>query len=86
VHANIFARFWQPLLRECKLPPYRFHSLRHCAASLFIAHLNWPLKRVQAVMGHASAAVTLDIYGHLFHDPEGDKQAMERLQAAIGVA
>jgi integrase len=31
---------------------YNFHLLRHAAASLFIAHLKWPPKRIQTVMGH----------------------------------
>jgi integrase len=85
-HANLHARFWRPLLRKCSLPLYEFHALRHAAASLFIAHLGWSLKRVQTVMGHASATMTLDRYGHLFRDPEGDREAMAKLQAAIGVA
>jgi integrase len=45
---------------------YSFHALRHAAASLFIAHLGWTPKRLQAVMGHASIAMTFDRYGHLF--------------------
>jgi integrase len=84
-HSDIRRRFWVPLLRRCGLPAYNFHSLRHAAASLFIAHLGWPLKRVQTVLGHASATMTIDRYGHLFADPEGDKEAMKKLQAAIGV-
>jgi integrase len=85
-HSDIRRRFWVPLLRKCGLPDYHFHSLRHAFASLAISHLGWPVKRVQVVLGHASATMTLDVYGHLFRDPEGDKAAMEKLQAAIGVA
>ena len=67
-------------------PRYRFHSLRHAAASLFIAHLGWTPKRLQEVMGHASITMTFDRYGHLFSDPEGDKEAMKKLEAAIVAA
>jgi integrase len=57
---NIWKRCWSPVQIECgllgeTLPErgrYNFHSLRHAAASLFIAHLNWTPKRVQVVMAH----------------------------------
>jgi integrase len=62
---------------------YGFHALRHAAASLFIAHLGWTPKRVQAVMGHASITMTFDRYGHLFVDAEGDREAMKKLEAAV---
>ena len=89
---NIQRRVWRPLQIKCGLldaagePRYRFHSLRHAAASLFIAHLGWTPKRVQEVMGHASITMTFDRYGHMFSDPEGDKEAMKKLEAAIVAA
>ena len=60
--------------------------LRHAAASLFIAYLGWTPKRVQTVMGHSSIKMTFDLYGHLFEDLEGDREAMQRLDAAISAA
>jgi integrase len=89
---NIQRRVWDPLQVRCGLVDaegqarYRFHSLRHAAASLFIAHLGWTPKRVQEVMGHASITMTYDRYGHLFADPEGDREAMRKLEAAIVAA
>ena len=65
---------------------YGLHSLRHAAASLFIAHLGWTPKRVQTVMGHSSIKMTFDLYGHLFEDREGDQEAMKKLEAAIVAA
>ena len=56
------------------------HELRHTAASLAIAS-GARLKGVQAMLGHASATLTLDRYGHLFGD-ELDAVA-ERLDAAF---
>ena len=94
-------RFWVPLQIKCGLAVnwqarrrwqsdckarYGFHSLRHAAASLFIAHLNWTPKRVQTVMGHSSITITFDRYGHLFEDHEGDREAMKRLEAAVVAA
>jgi integrase len=63
-------------------PKYGLHALRHAAASLFIAE-GWSPKRVQAVMGHSSIQVTLDVYSHLFPEPEEDRAALKRLQMRL---
>jgi integrase len=55
------------------------HELRHTAASIAIAS-GASVKGVQAMLGHASATLTLDRYGHLFGD-ELDAVA-ERIDAA----
>jgi integrase len=54
---------------------YGWHSLRHFYASWSINRkadggLELPPKMVQQRMGHASIAITMDVYGHLF--PRGD--------------
>lgn len=43
------------------------HELRHTAASLAIAS-GADVKVVQQMLGHKSATMTLDLYGHLFDD------------------
>jgi len=43
------------------------NELHHTAASLAIAS-GESVKGVQAMLGHASATLTLDRYGHLFGD------------------
>jgi integrase len=89
---NIQRRVWDPLQVKCGLidadgfARYRFHSLRHSAASLFIAHLGWPPKKVQEIMGHSSIVLTYNTYGHLFDDPDGDREAMKKLEAAVFAA
>ena len=45
------------------------HGLRHFYASLLIRH-GESVKTVQARLGHASAAETLDTYSHLWPDSE----------------
>ena len=45
-------------------PGLRVHDLRHTAASLWLAAGADP-KVVQRILGHGSAAMTLDLYGHL---------------------
>ena len=89
---NIAKRVWKPLECSCGIVTetgkarYGFHSLRHAAASLFIATLGWQPKRVQSVLGHASITMTFNTYGHLFADHEGDREAMKKLEAAIVAA
>ncbi len=41
------------------------HEARHSAASMWIAS-GWSVKVVSELIGHASVAITLDRYGHLF--------------------
>jgi integrase len=52
------------------------HSLRHFYASLLIRH-GESVKTVQARLGHASAAETLDTYSHLWPDSD------DRTRAAV---
>ena len=52
------------------------HDLRHTAASLLIA-AGAAVKAVQVILGHSTATMTMDLYGHLFS--EATWQAMERL-------
>ena len=49
------------------VPGLHPHQLRHTAASLAIA-AGADVKVVQQMLGHASATMTLDTYGHLFGD------------------
>jgi integrase len=49
------------------IPGFHPHELRHTAASLAIAS-GADIKVVQQMMGHKSATMTLDQYGHLFPD------------------
>jgi integrase len=89
---NLRGRVFTPLQQTCGITvdgqitskaKYGFHALRHAAASLFIAHLGWTPKRVQTVMGHAKISMTYDLYGHLFEDPEADREAMKKIETAI---
>jgi integrase len=67
------------------------HKLRHTAASLAIA-AGADVKVVQTMLGHKSAAMTLDVYGHLWPDrldeeadvlDAGRAAALARLRAPI---
>lgn len=58
---------------------HRFHELRHFYASTLIAD-GQSVKVVQARLGHATAAETLDTYSHLWPDDE------DRTRAALDAA
>ena len=53
--------------RAIGVPDLHPHELRHTAASLAIAS-GADVKVVQQMLGHGSATMTLDTYGHLFED------------------
>jgi integrase len=60
-------RFFDPAAKKAGLPGLTPHELRHTTASLAIA-AGANVKAVQQVLGHASAAMTLDIDAGLFAD------------------
>jgi hypothetical protein len=67
--------FWTVL--GCRRKSKRLDLLRHTAASAAIA-AGADVKAVQQMLGHASAAMTLDVYGHLWPSRLGEvADAME---------
>ena len=76
--------FFKPALRAAGLPEaLRLYDLRHTCASLLIAQ-GASVKAVQAQLGHATASITLDVYGHLF--PSELEALADRLEQARTVA
>ena len=55
---------WRAATVAAGIPDVRVHDLRHTAASLWLAAGADP-KVVQRVLGHATAAMTMDLYGQL---------------------
>lgn len=97
-HANIFRRCFGAIQSECGItkdggktddddkpimvPKYGIHAFRHYAISTFI-DMGYPPKRVQDIAGHSTLAMTMDTYGHLFPDPEGDADMMRRAELRL---
>jgi integrase len=73
LHAGNFrSRVFYPALERCveadpTFPRVTIHDLRHTAASLAVS-AGANVKAVQRMLGHASAAMTLDVYADLFDD------------------
>lgn len=61
---TLIRSWFRPLLAKAGLPPIRIHDLRHSYASIALARGVHP-KVVQEAMGHATIAVTLDLYSHV---------------------
>ena len=71
--------FFKPALRAAGLPEgLRLYDLRHTCASLIAQGAS--VKAVQAQLGHATASIALDTYGHLF--PSEMEALTDRLEQA----
>ncbi|HFU4085158.1 TPA: tyrosine-type recombinase/integrase [Streptococcus suis] len=67
-------------LKECGCPRFTFHAFRHTHASLLL-NAGISYKELQYRLGHATLAMTMDIYGHLSKDKE--KEAVSFYEKAI---
>ncbi len=69
--------YFKPAVRAARLPQrLSWYDLRHTCASLLIRE-GASVKAVQKQLGHATASITLDTYGHLFPD---ELDALGRLE------
>ena len=55
---------FKEVVKSIGCPDIRFHDLRHSYAVVSIKSGD-PIKTVQENLGHATAAFTLDVYGHV---------------------
>ena len=75
-----FSHSFVRLCERAGLGHWHPHELRHSGASLMLAQ-GTPLHVVSEVLGHASIAITKDVYGHLL---EGDgRAAAESMSRAL---
>lgn len=82
--SNLRVDFNRTLVRA-GLAKIRFHDLRHTAASLLLNH-NVPVIVVSKMLGHSKPSTTLDIYGHLYHEMQGEAaEIMDKLVTPIPV-
>ena len=85
-HTNFYARDFKPAVHRSGVhPATRFHDLRHTAAALMIA-AGADIKVLQRMLGHSSAVLTLDRYGHLFPgQAESVADRLDEMAEAAGV-
>lgn len=86
VHASEKERsWWNRALNTAKVERMVLHDLRHTAASLAVS-AGANVKAVQRMLGHASAAMTLDVYADLFDDDlEAVSASLDHAIASRGV-
>lgn len=78
---NPLRRDFERALEKSRVTKVRFHDLRHTAASLFI-EAGVDTLTLQKIMGHSSAAITLDLYGHLYSSSfDRARNGMDRLMS-----
>ena len=80
IHYRNLLREFKRLLNGARLPPIRFHDLRHTAASIMLNNGIPPIV-VSRRLGHAKASITLDVYGHLI--PSMQREAAEKIDELI---
>lgn len=79
-----FGHAWRPAAKAAGLTEATgtgMHALRHYYASLLI-RFGESVKTVQARLGHATAAETLDTYSHLW--PDSDDRTRDAIDSVLG--
>lgn len=80
LESGALSRQFKRALGRAKLPDVTFHSLRHSAGSVMLAH-GAQLIAVSEVLGHSSVTVTARWYAHSF--TEDRRQAIAAAAAAL---
>jgi integrase len=78
-----FGYVWLRVTKSVDLEGLHFHDLHHFYASLLIRH-GESVKTVQARLGHANAAATLDTYSHLW--PDSDDRTREAVDLVLRIS
>jgi integrase len=82
ISRQAFGHVWRPAAQAAGLPAGTgLHAMRDYYASLLIRH-NESVKVVQARLGRASAAETLDTYSHLW--PDSDDRTRDAIDSVLG--
>ena len=71
---------WRDVIKRRKIPKVTFHALRHSHASALIA-AGLDVVNVSRRLGHASPALTLGVYSHLFKN--NDEEAAAAIDDAL---
>ena len=69
------------MLQAANLPEFRFHDLRHTAATLMLQQGVHP-KVVQERLGHSTISLTLDTYSHVL--PSLQEDVAQKLDTLLG--
>jgi len=81
--SNFRRRVWLPLLKRAGLDGigFRFHDTRHTAATTQLAK-GTAISTVSGMLGHASPAVTMQVYAHAL--PSAQREAAAKIDELFG--
>jgi integrase len=80
IHPDLITDWFRRLARGAGLPPIRLHDVRHSYATAALA-AGVPAKVVSERLGHATIAITLDVYSHVI--PGMDEAAANAVASLI---
>jgi integrase len=80
IHPDLITDWFRRLARGAGLPPIRLHDVRHSYATAALA-AGIPAKVISERLGHATIAITLDVYSHVI--PGMDAQAANAVASLI---
>ena len=80
IHPDLITDWFRRLARAARLPPIRLHDVRHSYATAALA-AGIPAKVISERLGHATIAITLDVYSHVI--PGMDAQAADAVASLI---
>jgi integrase len=80
IHPDLITDWFRRLARAAGLPPIRLHDVRHSYATAALA-AGVPAKVVSERLGHATIAITLDVYSHVI--PGMDAAAADAVASLI---
>jgi integrase len=78
---HFLKRAYYPLLEQAGLPRIRFHDLRHTAGTILMQS-DTPILTTSRMLGHATAAFTMDRYGHV--RLKDQKVAVKEMERVLG--
>jgi integrase len=80
IHPDLITDWFRRLARRAGLPAIRLHDVRHSYATAALA-AGIPAKVISERLGHATTAITLDVYSHVI--PGMDAQAADAVASLI---
>ena len=80
LHPGLLSDRFRRIVRRLKIPWCRLHDLRHWHVTQALG-AGLPVRDVAERVGHASARMTLDVYGHAIHN--ADRKAAEAVAAVL---
>lgn len=80
IHPQSVSKFFEKQIKAAGVPVIRLHDVRHTHATLGL-EAGVPVKVMQERLGHANAAITLDLYTHVV--PGMQQEAAAKVAALI---